>query len=69
MKIMTEKPNLILKELGTDPVPQKSFCNFSATFESKNIFLKGNYLKYSRGLSQTPWEIEGQKMVPSAHLV
>lgn len=34
----------------------------SLKLESPNIFLAGNYLKYSRFLSQTPWEIDGKKL-------
>lgn len=33
--------------------------NLNILFESPNLFLQGNYLKYSWFLSQTPWEIDG----------
>jgi tRNA pseudouridine synthase 10 len=35
-------------------------------FYSPPIFLSGNYLKYSRFLSQTPWEIEGKIIFSSS---
>ncbi len=35
----------------------------SMVYKSKNIFVMGKYLKLSRFMSQTPWEIEGVKLV------
>ncbi len=62
MKIVGEKPQLVMKLLGTGALPLKAESTFSCTFESKNIYIGGHYLKFSRGLSQTPWEIEGQRL-------
>ena len=33
---------------------------------SENVYISGRYLKYSRFLSQTPWEIEGKKIFESS---
>ena len=33
---------------------------------SENLYISGRYLKYSRFLSQTPWEIEGKKIFESS---
>ena len=35
----------------------------SLAYKSKNVFIMGKYLKWSRFMSQTPWEIGGVKMV------
>ena len=32
---------------------------FKIDFKTDNIYLMGNYVKYSRFLSQTPWELDG----------
>lgn len=63
MKLMSEKPLLVMKTLGHNFVELASAPKFSFTFDSRNIYISGNYLKYCRGLSQTPWEIEGQRLV------
>ena len=62
MKIVGEKPQLVMKLLGEGALPLKTESSFSCTFESKNIYIGGHYLKFSRGLSQTLWEIEGQRL-------
>jgi len=62
MKIMGDKPQLILKHLGTEAIPLSHETTFSCGLDSKNIYISGNYLKYCRGLSQTPWEIEGKRL-------
>lgn len=63
MKLMSDKPLLVIKKLGGERLPLKTPTKFSVSFDTKNIYISGNYLKYSRGLSQTPWEIEGQRLV------
>jgi len=35
---------------------------FKVGLLSKNIFLCGRYIKYSRYLSQTPWMVDGKKL-------
>ena len=66
MKLMSEKPLLVLKKMGYDSVALKSATNFALSFDTKNIYIRGHYLKFSRGLSQTPWEIEGQRLVAAS---
>lgn len=51
LKIVMEKPQFTIKTYGTNRIPFSSDTTFSSTFDSKNIYLSGYYLKYSRGLS------------------
>jgi len=36
------------------------------SFSRKSIYIIGNYNKYSRFLSQTPWEVDGKKLYESS---
>ena len=62
MKIVEEKPQLVMKLLGTGILPLRHHASFGCTFESKNLYISGHYLKFSRGLSQTPWEVDGERL-------
>ncbi|KAI9905964.1 hypothetical protein PsorP6_014380 [Peronosclerospora sorghi] len=37
-----------------------------ATFKRDSVFMQGRYLKYRRGLSQTPWIVDGQRLGESS---
>lgn len=63
MKIVSDKPQFLLKSFGHDQIPLKHDTTYSSVLESRNIYISGNYLKFSRGLSQTPWEIDGERLV------
>lgn len=36
------------------------------TFEREPVYLQGRYLKFQRGLSQTPWVLDGVRMGESS---
>ncbi len=40
----------------------KSFLDVKVEAVNENILLKGNYLKFSREIGQTPWSANGQKV-------
>jgi tRNA pseudouridine synthase 10 len=53
----------MLEKLGTTAPLALTYCTvYDFSLESGNIYVKGNYLKYSRTLSQTPWTVDGQKL-------
>lgn len=33
------------------------------SFTTQPIYVTGNYLKYGRGISQTPWQVDGVQLV------
>ncbi|KAG1708581.1 hypothetical protein DVH05_022209 [Phytophthora capsici] len=37
-----------------------------ATFERDSVYMQGRYLKFQRGLSQTPWVLDGERMGESS---
>ena len=41
-------------------------CSFDIEIRRSSIFLFGNYVKYSRFLSQTPWVVYGKKLTESS---
>lgn len=67
MKIVGDKPHYILKTYGYEKIPLNHDTTFTAALDSRNLYISGNYLKYSRGLSQTPWEIDGKRLVDSTY--
>lgn len=40
--------------------------NISVEFYNENLFFKGNYLKFSRELGQSPWFIDGERFGESS---
>lgn len=36
------------------------------TFERDSVYMQGRYLKFQRGLSQTPWVLDGERMGESS---
>ena len=40
-----------------------SKSTFSLVYKSKNLYVMGKYLKFTRFMSQTPWEVEGERLV------
>lgn len=52
----------ILEKLGTSPMPIKFSTSVDAQVYSSNIYVCGHYLKFSRSLCQTPWEVDGVKL-------
>lgn len=54
---------LLKSEFAYTPKEQ---CNFEIEIRRGSIFLFGNYVKYSRFLSQTPWVVYGKKLTESS---
>jgi len=66
-KILSLPQSLFLSVLSEEgqnqpPKPTTKELKWKTNFVTSNIYIFGNYLKYSRVLSQTPWEVEGKKM-------
>jgi len=42
--------------------PENGNITHKVVLQTKNVYLCGKYIKYSRYLSQTPWMINGKKL-------
>jgi hypothetical protein len=52
----------ILGKLGTGVLPIKFSTSVDVQVYSSNIYICGHYMKFSRSLCQTPWEVDGVKL-------
>ena len=44
------------------PLPSVPAVSHKVILLTRNVYLCGRYIKYSRYLSQTPWVVEGKKL-------
>lgn len=56
----------VVKRLGdsSPAIKYPTYCQIELI--SSNVNVTGNYLKYSRSLCQTPWEVDGKKLYPTS---
>ncbi|ETV78619.1 tRNA pseudouridine(54/55) synthase, variant [Aphanomyces astaci] len=52
--------------LTSPPTVAASPCTLTYTIERAPTYLAGRYLKFQRGLSQTPWVLEGERLGESS---
>lgn len=48
------------------PAPLSTGATARVVLEHESVYLQGRYLKFKRGLSQTPWVLDGQRMGESS---
>ncbi|KAH9067346.1 hypothetical protein Ae201684P_021505 [Aphanomyces euteiches] len=65
--VQNKKRKLDIDAFGACPPPKVSASStLNCTIERAPIYLAGRYLKYERGLSQTPWVVEGERLGESS---
>ncbi|ETO76107.1 tRNA pseudouridine(54/55) synthase, variant 1 [Phytophthora nicotianae P1976] len=52
--------------IKSPPTPVTTVPAAVATFERDSVYMQGRYLKFQRGLSQTPWVLDGERMGESS---
>lgn len=52
----------VLTKLGAEVLPINFSTSTDVELYSSNVFVCGNYLKFSRNICQTPWEVDGKKL-------
>lgn len=51
---------------ATVPLPVTEPCRMTVTVHRMPVYIKGRYLKLQRGLSQTPWVLDGKRIGASS---
>lgn len=67
--IKTLMPSLIIelfKKYQFNQIALKDVLVKRFRLVKQNLYIKGNYLKFSRDIGQSPWEIKGAKVCPSS---
>lgn len=54
--------NIVLNKLGDESLTINYSTSTDIEVCSSNVYFCGNYLKFKRNLSQTPWQIDGKRL-------